>query len=304
MNYLISGATGLIGNKLAKKLYNEGNNITVIARNKQKAENMLPFAKVFYWEPGKSMEENAIFEGQDVIVHLAGEGVFGKRWNAVYKKKILESRVKSTMEIASIIQQLNSPPRFFVTASAIGIYGNRKEDILTEESKPGNDFLSLVCKQWEAAALLPKDGKTKNIILRIGNVLSADGGMLPKTLLPFKLFAGGALGSGKQFLSWIHEDDLLSIIPFVISKGTSGVFNCTAPGNETMNTYARLIGRILKRPSFFNVPQFILNLVVGEGAEYLTAGQRVQPFNLLKSGYRFKFTGLDEALINILQGGK
>jgi uncharacterized protein (TIGR01777 family) len=240
-------------------------------------------------------------DGAGGVINLAGEPIVGKRWTPEQKRKIAESRVGATRTLVSAIRETQRKPAFLINASAIGFYGPQGEGKLTEESPRGNDFLSETCQAWEAEALKAEEAGVRVIRLRIGIVLEKGGGALGKMLMPFQWGLGGPLGSGKQWMSWIHRDDLIGLIHFLIGrKETQGAVNATAPHPVTMEEFTRTLGRVLGRPAFFRVPGFVLKTLLGEMADVLLTGQRGVPKRALASGYSFKFPQLEKALAEIV----
>lgn len=298
----VSGATGLIGRELIKKLFNRGDDITVVTRNKSKHYD--DFAYVYRMEEvdfNSSDELAELIEEQDIVVHLAGTNISEKKWTPAFKQNILDSRIVTTRLIVEAINKAKKKPGTFICASAVGYYGDRGNEILTEDSLPGTDFLSQVCSEWEKEANKVKELGLRCVNLRTGIVLSREGGALPKLLPGFKYFLGGGLGSGNQYFPWIHHRDEVNIIINAIDNNDlQGPVNAVAPDSITMNEFAHAMGNILKRPYFFNVPKFALKIKLGEGADALTAGQRAVPEKLLKHNFRFQYTPIKNALVDLL----
>ncbi len=236
-------------------------------------------------------------EGADVVVNLAGASVGAKRWTPAYKKEIEESRVRTTRALVDAIGVARRKPRVLVNASAVGYYGGRGDEVLDESAAPGADFLANLSRRWEAEA---QRAPVRSVQLRTGVVLSAKGGALEKMLPPFKAFVGGPIGSGKQWLPWIHIADEVAAILWAIDHDLTGPVNLTSPGIVTMKEFARAVGRALHRPSWAPVPGAVLVILVGEFASALLEGQRAVPKKLLDSGFRFRFTEVDSALRDVL----
>lgn len=299
---VVTGATGLIGRELCKQLSLRGDELTIFSTNVEKAKILLPFAKeVVKW---KIFDKDYSFflEGKDAVIHLAGTSVAGKRWTQDYKKEIYDSRIKTTRNLVSSIEKCKQKPEIFISASAIGFYGEREDSILTETSPVGNDFLSHVCADWEKTSEQLEMLNVRRAIVRTGIVLSTDDGALKKMLLPFKLFIGGSLGNGKQWFSWIHLADIISLYLFLLdNQNLKGIFNAVSPQPVQMKTFAKTLGKVLHKPSLFPVPKFILKLVMGESATAILASQKVKPEALLKAGFEFKFEDLESALIDLLK---
>ncbi len=294
----IAGATGFIGMRLVEKL-TEKYSVTVLSRNPYKAKSFLGSRiEAMAWEP-----ENPYMDLSDfyAVINLSGESIASGYWNAEKKKKILDSRVKMTTFLANSIAHSSGKPEVFLSSSAVGYYGSSPGTLFTEKSARGEGFLAMVCDAWEKATekTVPK---TRKVILRIGGVLGKDGGMLSKMILPYRFFAGGPFGSGKQYISWIHVDDVRDGILFLMeNKKSSGIYNLTAPNPANSREIATAIGKILHRPSFLPFPEFVAKTFLGEmGKELLLADQFVLPEHLLQDGFTFQFPHLEEALSDIL----
>jgi len=299
----ITGASGLIGTSLVRKLYERGDNIYIITRGKSKTGNDLSrYGTIIQFDFKSPHKISQVISGFDAVIHLAGASISGKRWSDEYKSIILKSRVNSTKVMVEVISKAKTKPKLFLTASAVGYYGNRGEETITEKSSKGNGFLAEVCNAWEEEANKIQKYDIRNVIVRIGIVLSKDGGALKKMVLPFKFFVGGILGSGRQYLPWVHIDDVVSIITEAIDKSEySGVFNSVSPNPVKMSEFSKTIGKVLKRPSIFRVPEFLLKNIMGEAAELVIGGQKALPEKLLQTGYRFKFENLKDALDDVLK---
>jgi len=244
----------------------------------------------------------ATLSGFDAVVHLAGESVVG-RWSPAKKKAILESRVLGTRNLATALGQTADKPRVFICASAVGFYGDRGDEILNEQSLPGQGFLAEVCREWEDASRVATDAGIRTVNIRIGLVLSQNGGALEKMLTPFRLGLGGRIGSGRQWLSWIHIDDIVGSIHHAIrTESLSGPVNLVAPNPLRNVEFTKILASVLGRPAFFPVPEFALKLAFGEMAarELLLSSVRVEPAKLAASGYEFRFKDLRNALENLI----
>jgi hypothetical protein len=303
MKIIITGATGLIGRTLCEKLISRGDGITVFSRNVEKAKKNLPqvnnFVEWDYKNPDKWDNE---IKGKDAVIHLAGANLFGKRWNDDYKSKILESRQISTRNIVNAIINAKTKPSTLICSSAVGIYGERGDELLTEDSSTGNDFLAQVCKTWEDEAAKVESAGVRRVSIRTGIVLSKNDGALKQMLLPFKFFVGGPLGNGKQWFPWIHIDDLIDSCIFSLDNpNVNGAVNGVSPNPVTMNEFAKVLGKALHRPSFFKVPVFALKIAVGEFAESILASIRAVPEKLIRNNFKFKFEGLNVALKDLLK---
>jgi uncharacterized protein (TIGR01777 family) len=299
---IITGATGLIGKQLCSSLANRGDEVTVFTRNIESAKKILGDKFTYVkWNYKNSVEWQESLQYHDAIIHLAGANLFGKRWTDEYKKVILESREINTRNLVSALRNSQSKVKVFIISSGVGYYGSRGDDILTEKSELGNDFLSRVCNVWEREAVKANELGIRTATLRQGIVLSNKGGALKKILPPFRFFVGGALGNGKQWFPWIHIDDLIAIYLFILDNADiSGAVNVVSPESVRMREFAKSLGKILKRPSIFNVPEFALKLIVGEAASTIVSSQRVVPQKLIDQGFKFKFENLEEALRDLL----
>lgn len=301
-NIIVTGATGFIGQKLTNKLLELNYNVTIFSRNTKKAKLLLPnaFDYVEWNYLAPELWKNKI-NNADTIIHLSGTNLFEKRWDNNFKKQILESRQTSTRNLVSAIKHSNNKPKVFISSSAIGIYGDRGNNILFENSQPGVDFLSRVCKVWESEAQIVENYGVRSVRVRTGLVLSSKEGALKQMLVPFKFFVGGSLGNGKQWLSWIHINDIINIYLKAIGDDkVTGSINAVSPNPVTMSEFATTLGKVLKRPSLFKVPKFILKIAIGEAANIITASQKVSPNKLLDLGYHFEFSNLEDALRNLI----
>jgi uncharacterized protein (TIGR01777 family) len=304
MKILITGATGFVGRRLIETLMTSGyEDIRILTRNKNKCiENKEFPIDVFEWNPLTNYIEVGALDGVDHIIHLAGEGVADGRWNSKKKEMILSSRVKGTKTLINAIERSGTIPTKFISASAIGIYGNRFTEALDTDSSLGSDYLANVCKKWEKLCLNHNINGMKSICLRVGIVLGEGGGALSKMLPPFKAGVAGRLGSGDQYMSWIHIDDLVSQMIFLIENETNEqIFNGVSPTPVTNSDFTKTLGSVLHRPTIFPVPSFALKLLFGEMSQILLNSQNVIPANFIKNGYKYKYTNLKDALENILE---
>ncbi|MGB7928477.1 MAG: TIGR01777 family oxidoreductase [Terriglobales bacterium] len=293
---LISGASGPIGTALLASFSAQRAQIVRLVRGR--AQN----AAQVSWDP-LARVPSASVSGFDAVVHLAGESVVG-RWTEEKKKAIRNSRVLGTRNLATALAQCEVKPRVLVCASAIGFYGNRGDEVLSEESPAGRGFLPEVCREWENASQIAANAGIRTVNVRIGVVLSPKGGALEKMLTPFKLGLGGRIGSGQQWFSWIHVDDIVGAIQHAIATDSlSGPVNLVAPNAVRNAEFTKVLASVLGRPAFFPVPEFALRLAFGKQAaeEMLLASQRVQPGKLAANGYKFRFRDLRPALENLLQ---
>jgi uncharacterized protein (TIGR01777 family) len=292
---LVTGVSGPIGTALLASFQPQGTQIVRLVRGLAKN------AAQISWDPRAAVLPAAV-SGFDAVVHLAGESVVG-RWTDEKKKAIRESRVQGTRNLATALAQSEAKPRVLVCASAVGFYGNRGDEVLREESPPGQGFLSEVCREWEDASRIAAEAGIRTVNVRIGLVLSAKGGALAKMLTPFKLGLGGRIGTGQQWSSWIHVDDIVGGIQHAMrTEALSGPVNLVAPNPVRNAEFTRILASVLRRPAVFPVPEFAVRLAFGVQAaeELLLASQRVEPEKLTASGYAFRFRELRAALEDLL----
>lgn len=303
MKVAVSGATGFVGSRLVERLQAEGHQIVVLTRNLAKAKQAFPTAthlELIAYDPIGSGTWQAAISGCDAVVNLAGEAIAESRWTPERKQAILQSRQITTQKIVEAIHQANPKPAVLVNASAIGYYGTSETATFDETSAPGNDFLAEVCQTWEAEANQVKASGTRLVILRIGIVLGM-GGALGKMLTPFKMFAGGPIGTGQQWFSWIHREDLVSLILRALTHSEmEGVFNATAPQPVRMAELTNTLGEVMNRPSWLPVPSFALEAMLGDGAKVVLEGQEVLPKRTLASGFEYQYSTIKPALKQIL----
>ena len=287
---LISGASGLIGSALVSSLESQGNDVVRLVRHRPKIANELQ------WDPTAAVPP-ALVDGFDAVIHLSGENIAG-RWTEQKKRRIRDSRVFSTDFLSQALAKAEKKPGTFICASAIGYYGNRGDEILTEESLSGDGFFPEVCREWEFATEPASDAGIRVVNLRTGIVLSREGGALKQMLLPFKLGLGGRIGDGSQYWSWIHIADFVSAVRHILrTGGVQGAVNMTAPNPVTNADFTGALAGILKRPAFLPAPAFSLRLVLGELAdEGLLASARVAPKKLIENGFQFRYYELALAL--------
>jgi uncharacterized protein len=301
MKIAIAGATGFVGSRLVEALQDRGHETLVLTRNPQQAASRFPKAQVVGYNPLKSGEWQESISGCDGVVNLAGEPIAEKRWTPAHKRTILESRQIGTQKIVEAIDRASAKPQVLINASAIGYYGTSESAKFDETSPSGTDFLAEVCREWEAAAQAVTAGGTRLVILRLGIVLGENGGALGKMLAPFSAFVGGPIGSGKQWFSWIHRDDVVkSIVAAIENPQMQGTYNATAPNPVTMADFATTLGTVMERPSWLPVPNFAIEAMLGEGAIVVLQGQQVLPTQTLATGFEFRYPTLKPALIAIL----
>lgn len=296
MHILISGGTGFIGTQLSQYFTKSGHQVTIFTRNLYKINN-------------RSHSVNYITEldsnnpAYDVIINLAGESLNKNRWNAKVKKQIYESRIKTTQKIIDYIKTAVVKPQLLISGSAIGFYGNSLDQVFTESSEPADKgFTHNLCHDWETTALQASQYGVRVCLIRTGIVLGKDGGALKQMIIPFKLGLGAQLGDGMQWMSWIHMDDVIKSIEYLIyHTDLNGPFNLTSPTPVTNKLFTFELAKIFKRPCFLIFPNFMVKIMFGQMGEYLLLkGQKVIPDRLIKSGYSFKFSNLEDALKNIL----
>ncbi|TKB99610.1 TIGR01777 family oxidoreductase [Pedobacter cryotolerans] len=294
---LITGATGLVGSKLIPALQRLGHEINILSRN----DNQIKGVKTFIWDVYAQKIDKGCLIGVDTIIHLAGEGIADKRWTAERKQQIIDSRVLSTQLLYQTIKETNSSVKSFVSASAVGFYGDRGDEILTEESASGTDFLSECCVNWENAVDEGLKMDIRVAKIRIGLILSKEGGALAAMEKPIQFFVGAPLGSGKQWMPWIHLDDILGIfIKAVEDQNMIGAYNACAPFPVTNKFLTKSIAKQLNRPVWpVNVPKFALNALLGEMSILPLMSNNTLSKKILNSGYKFAYTNLDDALAAI-----
>ncbi len=293
----MSGSHGLVGMALIKALESESHDIFRLVRHAPNVETEIE------WSPDRYSIALARLEGFDAVVHLAGESIAEGRWTDEKKKRIRESRVKGTRLLGDALANLTNPPQTFVCASAIGFYGDRGDEVLTEKSEPGKDFLSDVCVEWEKATALATEKGIRVVNCRFGIILDAKGGALAKMLPPFRMGVGGKIGSGKQWMSWIALDDVVGGIKFALANDSiRGPVNFVAPAPVTNAEFTKTLGKVLSRPTIFPIPAFGVRLLFGEMADaLLLSSQRVESAVLQTSGYLFQYAQLERALRHVLK---
>jgi len=297
MKVLITGAGGLVGTALQRSFADKGYDMLLASRSEPKDERYVQ------WDARDGFTEPNRLEGVDAVVHLAGESVSGLRWTDEKKKAIRDSRVLGTRSVVNAISRLKDSPKVFVSASAVGFYGERGDEELTESSAAGDSFLADVSREWEAESRRAEDAGIRTVLLRTGIVLSKDGGALGTMLLPFKLGVGGVVGSGKQWMSWISLDDHIEAINFAIENETlRGAVNAVSPNPVTNEEFTKTLGEVLYRPTFLSLPEFAVSMVFGEmGDALLLASTRVVPKRLVEAGFDFKYPELKGAVEHALE---
>jgi len=303
MRVIITGATGFIGKALCQELTEAGYEVVALSRSRETGTRILgEKVKVAQWDGKTAKSWETLCNGDYAFINLAGENLSAGRWTDKRKKIILESRLNAGKAVVEAVKQAKEKPKVVIQASAIGYYGSRGDEIVDEESAPGKGFLPEVAQQWELSTKAVELAGIRHIIIRTGIVLGKDEGAFPRLALPFRLFVGGHLGAGEQWFSWIHLKDEVRAIHFLMEKeDLSGVFNLTTPGSLKEKDFAVLLGKVMRRPSWFPVPGFVLRLLVGEMAnEALLTGQRVVPKRLLEAGFEFLYPEAEFALRDIL----
>ena len=313
MKIVIAGGTGFLGRPLTAAFAHEGHEIVVLTRGStssppvgstsspqaDRARAPLAPTRSVAWTPnGELGPWAAEIDGAGAVVNLAGESIAGKRWTAARKQRILDSRVQATRSLAAAIRGAAAPPPVFVSGSAVGYYGPLGDEVATEETPAGRDFLAGVCEQWEAEARRAASDRTRVACIRTGIVLEKDGGALPQMLPPFRFGAGGPVGSGRQYWPWIHRDDWIALVRWAMATpAAAGALNATAPHPVTNAEFARALGRAMHRPAFMPAPGFALRLLLGEMADaLLLSGQNAVPAKATRGGFQFRHNDVDDAL--------
>jgi hypothetical protein len=301
MKIVIAGGTGFLGRSLTHSLAAEGHELVVLSRGGASAGDTggVRGVRIVSWTPGgEARSWEGELDGADAVVNLAGESIAARRWTKSQKQLILDSRLRATGRLAGAIGRAAVPPVVFVSGSAVGYYGPAGDELLAEEAPAGTDFLARVCVEWEAAAARASSDRTRVVSIRTGLVLEKDGGALPQMLPPFKLGAGGRVGSGRQYWPWIHREDWIAMVRWVIgTPSVAGAVNATGPTPVTNAEFARTLGEALNRPAFMPAPGFALKLLLGEMADaLLLSGQRAIPAKAERAGFTFRYPRLSDAL--------
>jgi len=297
MKVLITGASGFIGSALQRLLRENGHDLLLVSRSEPRDASWVQ------WSVEDGFTDPTKLEGIDAVIHLAGESISGLRWTDEKKKAIRNSRVLGTRNIVDTISELERRPSVLIAASAVGFYGDRGDEILTEKSKSGKTFLADVCREWEAESRRAEDSGVRTVLLRTGLVMSKEGGALGTMLLPFKMGLGGVIGDGKQWMSWISLDDHIRVITTALeNENIRGAVNSVSPEPVTNEEFTKIMGEVLYRPTFIPVPEFAVHLMLGEmGEELLLNSERAVPKRLTDLGFEFKFPDLKKAIENAVK---
>jgi uncharacterized protein (TIGR01777 family) len=307
MRIFVTGGTGLVGTRLVRALQGRGDHPVVLSRHAAGArEKFGQDVEIVEGDPMKTGPWTDALAGCDGVIHLAGENVFNKRWNDEFKKLMWDSRTRSTENVVNALarnpRRADGTPKVLVNASAIGYYGPHADEELTEDSPPAEDYMARLCVEWEMKAREAEAHGVRVVMVRVGIVLDKEGGALSKLLTPFKLCVGGKVASGKQWMSWIHHDDMVGLFLFGLDNpGAKGPLNGTAPNPVTNKQFSKSLGKALHRPTIFPTPGFVLRVMLGGVAAVVTTGQRVLPARPLALGFHYKYPTIDEAFADILK---
>jgi len=296
MRLVITGATGFIGTALCDQLLAQGHALTLLTRGSPRDANT-GTKRWLHWTPGALREWSAALDGVDGVINLAGEPIAEKKWTHSQRRRIEKSRIDGTRSLVQAFAKARQRPKFLINASAVGYYGPHGDETVTEDVPPGEDFLGVLCREWEEEARKAEELDMRVVRLRIGIVLGPGGGALGKIAEPFKYFVGGALGSGQQWMSWIHLEDLVGLILRLIDDPqAAGPVNATAPNPVRNKEFCQALAKAMRRPCWATVPGFVLRMALGDMADMLLTGQRVIPAAAEKSGYQFRYPTLEPAL--------
>lgn len=307
MRVVVTGGTGLIGHQLVMSLGQDGHEVVIVSRSPRQAGPMPETISFVQWDGITANGWGHVVDGADAVVNLAGASIGGdgflpSRWTRERKQLIVESRVNAGKAVTAAIEAAKVKPRVLIQSSAVGYYGTHGSEDITEAHPAGDDFLANVCKQWEASTAAVENMGVRRVIIRSGVVLSTEGGALPRLSMPFKFFAGGPLGSGKQQLPWIHMADEIGAIRFLIEhSGAAGPYNLSAPNPLSNKAFAQVLGEVLNRPALLPTPGFAFTLAFGEVATLVLDGQRAVPKRLLEAGYVFQFADAKAALMDLFR---
>jgi uncharacterized protein (TIGR01777 family) len=298
---LITGGTGLIGRALSANMAADGYEVLVLSRSPERATGLPANVRVERWDGRTAVGWGEFVNGAHAVVNLAGEAIAGGRWTPERQRRIRESRLNAGQAVVEAVKAAREKPQVLLQSSGVGFYGNRLEGDASENRHAGRDFLARLAVEWEASTAQVEAMRVRRVIIRTGIVLSKNGGALPRLMLPFRFFVGGPVGSGRQWMSWIHIADEVGAIRFLIENGKAiGAFNLSAPNPVTNADFGRSLGRRLGRPAVVPMPEFLLRLVYGEMADVLLNGQRAVPRRLTHMSYAFRFAEIDAALEDVL----
>lgn len=297
MKIIVTGGTGLIGRTLAEQMAGEGHDVIVLSRNPDSAQGFSQGVRLVEWDARTPQGWSQWVDGADAIVNLAGAGLADWLWTTSRKQVLLDSRVSAGEAVSKAVALAERKPKVVIQASAIGYYGPQGDEPIQEDHASGDDFLAELCQKWEASSRSVEDYGVRRAVIRTGLVLSQKGGVLPRLLLPIRFFVGGPLGSGKQYYSWIHLQDEIRAIRFLIENETvGGAFNLTAPNPLPNAEFMRTVAQAFGRPSWLPVPEFAMRLLIGDMATVIVDGQRTVPAHLEQAGFSFKYPTLEDAL--------
>jgi hypothetical protein len=309
MQILLTGGTGLIGQALTKALLAEGHQVTILTRTPQKYQTSMPDVELVEWNGRTPEGWGHLIETTDAVINLAGASIAGEglggiltqRWSDAVKQRIRQSRTNAGQALVQAIAAAKNKPRLLIQSSAVGYYGPRGSEDVPENTAAGDDFLAQVCQEWEDSTLQVEEIGVRRVVVRTGLVLTEEGGILPMMLLPFRFFVGGPIGNGRQGIPWIHiNDEINAIIYLLKNEAAHGAYNLSAPNPVNSKQFGKVAGKVLGRPSLFPTPGFALKLALGEKATLVLDGQRAIPNRLLEAGYKFTFTNLEKALKDLI----
>lgn len=302
MRIIVTGGTGLIGTQLCKSLAADGHEVIVLTRNPDKHRTTTAGIRMQQWDGKSTAGWGELVDGAGAVINLAGEGIADARWSYERKQRIHDSRTNAGTAILEAINAAKQKPEVLIQASAVGYYGVHSNEVLDESAPVGNDFLAKICFDWEASTAPVVQMGVRRAVIRTGVVLSNEGGAFPKQALPYKLFAGGHIGSGQQWYPWIHIDDEVAAIKFLLeNKKAEGIYNLSAPNPLTNKEFSQKIGEVMGRPSILPVPAIALKILFGEMSTILLDGQRVIPKRLQEAGFQFKYPTAEAALKQLLK---
>lgn len=306
MKIIITGGSGLLGRSLTDSFTKDGHEVIILSRSPERVQNLPEKARAVKWDGKTTASWGELVDGAGAIINLAGEGITGnsflpKRWTKKRMTAIRQSRLDAGKAVIRAVEKARVKPTVMIQSAAVGYYGVNNDAPATEDTPPADDFAALVVVDWENSTKAVEEMGVRRVVTRIGLPLTSKGGIFPRLALPFKLFAGGPIGSGKQFFSWIHIQDYIKAIHFLLeNENARGVYNLTSPQPVTMKEFAHVLGWVMKRPAFFPVPAILMYLAFGKVAEIIVGGQNALPDRLQEAGFSFEFPDLEAALRNIL----